>query len=51
MSFEAVFAVMGGWLILGEVLTGRGIWGCVLMLAGMILSQVSVRRERAGCSG
>lgn len=49
MSFEAVFAVLGGWLILGEVLSARGIFGCVLMFAGMILSQISVRRERAEC--
>ncbi|MBD3179341.1 MAG: EamA family transporter [Candidatus Latescibacteria bacterium] len=51
MSFEAVFAVLGGWLILHEVLSARGIWGCALMLAGMILSQISVRRERAGFQG
>jgi len=51
MSFEAVFAVLGGWLILDEVLSVRGIWGCVLMLAGMIFSQISVRGERAAEEG
>jgi drug/metabolite transporter (DMT)-like permease len=45
MSFEAVFAVLGGWLILGEILSARGIAGCVLMFAAMLLSQYSVRRS------
>jgi drug/metabolite transporter (DMT)-like permease len=40
LSLEAVFAVLGGWLILGETLTPRGLVGCTLMLAGMILSQL-----------
>jgi drug/metabolite transporter (DMT)-like permease len=40
MSLEAVFAVFGGWLILHEVLDGQGIIGCVLMLVGMLLSQM-----------
>lgn len=44
LSLEAVFAVLGGWLILGESLSGRGILGCVLMLVGMLVSQQ--KRER-----
>ena len=40
MSLEAVFAVLGGWLFLGEVLSYKGIIGCCLMLAGMVLSQL-----------
>jgi drug/metabolite transporter (DMT)-like permease len=40
LSLEAVFAAFGGWLILDETLTGRGIIGCALMLAGMLLSQL-----------
>lgn len=40
MSLEAVFAVLGGWLFLGEVLSYKGILGCCLMLAGMVLSQL-----------
>ena len=39
LSFEAVYAVIGGWLILGEGLTSRAMAGCVLMLAGVILAQ------------
>lgn len=40
LSLEAVFAVLGGWLLLNEVLGPRGILGCTLMLAGMLLSQL-----------
>ncbi len=41
MSLEAVFAVLTGWLLLSESLTGKDILGCVLMLAGMIAVQLS----------
>ncbi|MGE5255760.1 MAG: DMT family transporter [Hyphomicrobiales bacterium] len=40
MSLEAVFAALGGWMLLGETLTLRGGVGCGLMLAGMLLSQL-----------
>ncbi|KPJ75157.1 MAG: hypothetical protein AMJ54_15720 [Deltaproteobacteria bacterium SG8_13] len=40
LSLEAVFAAIGGWIVLGETLTGRGILGCSLMLSGMLLSQL-----------
>lgn len=40
LSLEAVFAVIGGALLLGEMLTLRGLAGCVLMLAGMLVSQL-----------
>lgn len=39
LSMETVFAALGGFLILGEVLGSRELIGCVLMLGGMILSQ------------
>jgi drug/metabolite transporter (DMT)-like permease len=40
LSLEAVFAVIGGWLILSEPMTGRILLGCSLMLAGMVLVQL-----------
>lgn len=40
LSFETVFAVIGGWLILNELLGIRALFGCVLMLAGMLLVQM-----------
>ncbi|MEN8006022.1 MAG: DMT family transporter [Candidatus Krumholzibacteriota bacterium] len=39
LSFESVFAAFGGWWILSEGLSARGIIGCVLMLAGVLLAQ------------
>lgn len=46
MSLEAVFAALGGYLLLEERLSARALAGCALMLAGMILSQRGGRRER-----
>jgi len=40
LSLEAVFAVIGGALLLDEMLTLRGLAGCILMLAGMLVSQL-----------
>jgi len=40
LSFESVFAVIGGWLLLNEILSLRNLLGCLLMLAGMIMVQV-----------
>jgi drug/metabolite transporter (DMT)-like permease len=46
LSLEAVFAAIGGRLILGETLSPRAIAGCVLMLCGMLLSQLWPARLR-----
>jgi drug/metabolite transporter (DMT)-like permease len=40
LSFETVFAVAGGWLVLGEMLSMRNLAGCLLMLAGMLMVQL-----------
>jgi drug/metabolite transporter (DMT)-like permease len=39
-SMEGVFAALAGWFALGETLTPRAIFGCVLMLIGLIVCQV-----------
>jgi drug/metabolite transporter (DMT)-like permease len=39
-SLESVFAALGGWLILNETISPRGLVGCTLMLSGMLLSQL-----------
>jgi len=41
LSLEGLFAAIGGWLLLGEVLSLRGLFGCALMLAGMLFSELS----------
>ena len=40
LSLETVFAALGGWLILDEILSTRALVGCALMFAGMIFSQL-----------
>lgn len=44
LSLETVFAALGGWWLLNETLTGRGLIGCGLMFAGMLLSQLALGR-------
>lgn len=40
LSLESLFAALGGWLILNEQMDSIKIFGCFLMLAGVIISQV-----------
>jgi len=46
LSLEAVFAVLGGILILHESLNSNTLLGCLLMLSGMILSQLWMRKVK-----
>lgn len=39
LSLETVFAALGGFLLINERLNGREYIGCILMLAGMFISQ------------
>ena len=48
LSFEAVYAVIGGWLILNEGLTSRAMAGCALMLVGVILAQRESGKQEPG---
>ena len=45
MSLEAVFAVLGGALILGERMTGREAIGCLVMFIAVILAQIPSRKK------
>jgi drug/metabolite transporter (DMT)-like permease len=40
LSMESVFAALGGYLFLDEMMSGRAVAGCALMLAGMLASQL-----------
>jgi len=44
LSMEAVFAAIGGFLLLGEYLEIQEILGCFLMLSGMLVSQTQGMR-------
>ena len=40
LSLESCISVIAGWLILGQNLSSREIFGCVLMFAAIILAQL-----------
>lgn len=46
MSLEAVFGALGGAAFLGERLSGRGLTGAALMMAGILVAQLPSRSER-----
>ncbi|MDO4178201.1 MAG: DMT family transporter [Phascolarctobacterium sp.] len=39
MSLESVFALVSGWLVLGQTMSGREIFGCCLLLTAIIMAQ------------
>lgn len=47
MCLESVFAVLAGWLLLGDLLSFRELCGCVLMLAGIVLAQSPLKKKTA----
>jgi drug/metabolite transporter (DMT)-like permease len=46
MSLEGVFATAAAWLVLSQVLALNNIIGCLLILSGVILSQIAPLIER-----
>lgn len=42
MCLESVVAVIAGWVILGEGMSSREIWGCILMFAAIVVAQLPV---------
>lgn len=48
MSLEAVFSVIGGMVILHEIMSSREVIGCVLMFTAVILSQLSFKQRERG---
>lgn len=49
LSLESVFSVLTGWVILGEKLSGRELFGCVLVFIAVILAQLPQKEK--GASG
>ena len=45
MSFEAIFGALAGWFFLNEIMSAREIFGCVLMLIGMLATQWSLIKK------
>lgn len=40
MSLESVFSALSGWIILHQTLSGRELFGCALMFAAIVLTQL-----------
>ncbi len=49
MSLESVFSVLAGWLILGQKLSGRELFGCALIFAAVVLAQIDVIQLVKAC--
>ena len=47
MSLESCISVIAGWLILGQNLSGREIFGCVLMFGAIMLAQLPQKSASA----
>lgn len=43
LSFEMIFSALAGYLFLGETMTGREIFGCLLMTVGIFSAQIPSR--------
>lgn len=44
LSLESVFSVLAGWVILGQALSAKELFGCVLVFAAVILVQLPERK-------
>ncbi|GHU38890.1 hypothetical protein FACS1894105_13250 [Clostridia bacterium] len=44
-SLESMFAAIGGALLAGETMTTRGYIGCGLIFAGILLSQIVIKKK------
>lgn len=49
LSTECVFSAIGGALLLDEVMTPRGYIGCILIFAGILLSQLNQKNKEELC--
>ena len=49
MSFESVFAVLAGWVLLQENLTAPELVGCGLMFTAVVLAQLPTPKKKGVC--
>ena len=45
LSLESVFSVLAGWILLGQSLSGKELFGCVLMFVAIILAQLPEKKK------
>lgn len=46
LSLESVFSMLAGWVILGERMSGRELFGCFLVFAAVILAQLPEMQKK-----
>ena len=46
MSLESVFAVLAGWIILGESLSNKELIGCLFVFIAVILAQIQLPTKK-----
>jgi drug/metabolite transporter (DMT)-like permease len=46
-SLESVFSAIGGAILIREVMSGRGYFGCALIFAGILFAQIPGRKKAA----
>ena len=53
MSLESVFAVLAGWVLLGDALSLRELAGCAFMMGGIVLAQLPDKKktDMSRCEG
>ena len=44
LSLEAVISILAGWLLLGQQLSARELFGCALMFAAILIAQLPLER-------
>ena len=47
MSLESVFAVLGGWIFLHEILSPRELAGCAVIFIAVIITQIPLKKKTA----
>ncbi len=45
LSLESVFSLLAGWVLLGQKLSGRELFGCVLVFAAILLAQLAPQEK------
>ena len=45
MSLESVFAVLGGWVFLKEILSPRELAGCAIIFVAVIITQIPLKKK------
>lgn len=51
LSFESVFSLLAGWLLLNERMSGREIIGCLIVIIAVVIAQLPDKKQKNSLSG